>query len=156
MARGAATGSPPRGQRGGGDSGKLSGGNRFDVALDPGDLPREQHARMPLHLQRGKQQGGRVDVGVAMNLPVAQEARIFQAGDQPQHARLLAEAEMVLEADQIVGVGAQILLPELHHRVGHLGRCADRAIRPASSARSAACRGRAARSPRWAGSLRSN
>ena len=87
----------------------------------------------PLRTRRGKdgapslfktkvliQQGGRADVGVAMNLPVAQEARVFQAGNQAQHARLLAELEMVLEADQVVAVGAQVLLAQLHHGPGRL------------------------------------
>ncbi len=55
-----------------------------------------------------------------MNLAVAQELRVLQAGDQPQHARLLAELQVVLKADQVVGVGAQIFLAQLHHGVGHV------------------------------------
>jgi len=33
---------------------------------------------------------------------------------------LLAELEMVLKAYHIVGIGTQVLLPELYHSVGHL------------------------------------
>ncbi len=55
-----------------------------------------------------------------MNLPVAQEARIFEAGNQPQHTRLLAKLQMILEADQVITVSAQILLAQLHHGPGRL------------------------------------
>ena len=51
-----------------------------------------------------------------MDLPVAQEARVFEAGNQPQNAGLLAELQMILEADQVVTVGAQIFLAQLHDR----------------------------------------
>ncbi len=50
-----------------------------------------------------------------MNLPVAQEARILQPWNQPQHPRLLAKLQMILETDQVVAVRAQILLAQLHH-----------------------------------------
>jgi len=53
-----------------------------------------------------------------MNLPVAQEAGVFKAGNQPQHARLFAELEVVLKADQVVAVGAQVFLAQLHHGPG--------------------------------------
>ena len=52
-----------------------------------------------------------------MNLPVLQELRLFEAGNQPQHARLLAEPEMILEAHEAVRVGQHIFLAELHGRV---------------------------------------
>ncbi len=53
-----------------------------------------------------------------MNLPIAQKARILQARNQPQHARLLAKLQMILKADQVIAVGAQILLAQLHHGPG--------------------------------------
>src|SRR5205085_3065517 len=63
--------------------------------------------------------GRRVDVSVAMDLAIAQEAGIFQPGDETQYACLLAKTQMVLEADQVVAGGAQIFLAKLHHRIGH-------------------------------------
>ena len=52
-----------------------------------------------------------------MNLPVAQEARIFKPGNQAQHACLLAKLQVILKSDQVVGIGAQIFLAQLHHRI---------------------------------------
>ena len=46
-----------------------------------------------------------------MNLPVAQKMRMLEARDHAQDPRLFAELEMILKADQVVGVGAQIFLP---------------------------------------------
>jgi len=48
-----------------------------------------------------------------MNLAVAQEACVFEAGDQAQDAGLFSEFQMVLKADDIVAVSAQILFAEL-------------------------------------------
>ena len=53
-----------------------------------------------------------------MNLAVAQEARVFEAGNEAQDASLLAELEMILEADEVVAVGAQILFAQLHDGPG--------------------------------------
>ncbi len=55
-----------------------------------------------------------------MDLAEAQEFCLLQAGNQAQHPRLLAEFQVVLQADQVVGVGAQVLAAQLHHRPGHL------------------------------------
>ena len=65
----------------------------------------------------GEQRGG-VDVGVAVDLAVAQEGGVLQAGDQAQDAGLLAELQVVLEADEVVAVGAQVLLAKLDDGVG--------------------------------------
>ncbi len=75
---------------------------------------------MLLHLQGGGEQGGGVDVGVAVDLAVAQETCVLQAGDHAQDAGLLAELEVVLEADEVVGVGAQVLLAKLDDGVGNV------------------------------------
>jgi hypothetical protein len=48
-----------------------------------------------------------------MDLAVAQEGRVLEAGDHAQDARLLAELEVVLEADEVVAVGAEVFLAEL-------------------------------------------
>ena len=73
---------------------------------------------MILHLERFSQQSGAIDVGVAMNLPVAEEAGVFQAGNQTQHSGLLTEFQVILKSDQVVRVGSQVLLTQLHDRVG--------------------------------------
>ncbi len=54
-----------------------------------------------------------------MNLSIAQKPRILQARNQPQHARLLAKFQMVLESHKIIGIRPQIFLPQLHHRIRH-------------------------------------
>jgi len=53
-----------------------------------------------------------------VDLAVAEEAGVFEAGDEAQDAGLLAELEVVLEADEVVAVGAQIFLAELHDGPG--------------------------------------
>ena len=65
----------------------------------------------------GEQRGG-VDVGVAVDLTVAEEGGVFEAGDEAEDAGLLTELEVVLEADEIVAVGAEVLLAELDDGVG--------------------------------------
>ena len=60
----------------------------------------------------------RVDVGVAVDLAVAEEGRVFEAGDEAEDAGLLAELEVVLEADEVVAVGAEVFLAELDDGVG--------------------------------------
>ena len=81
-----------------------------------------------------------------MDLPVAQEAGVFQARNQPQHARLVAVFQVILKADQVVGVGTQVFLPELHH-----------GVRPAAGARIVQAHGlhgpKAQRVPSAAGNL---
>src|SRR5208337_3720906 len=72
------------------------------------------------HLQGFAQQRRAVDVSVAVNLPVTQELRILEAGDEPKNVRLLTVLEVVLEADQVVGVRAQVLLAQLHHSVRYV------------------------------------
>src|SRR3954451_7384050 len=52
-----------------------------------------------------------------MNLAVAQESRIFQTRDQAEDARLLGESQMILKADDVVGIGAQIFLSKLHNSI---------------------------------------
>ncbi len=51
-----------------------------------------------------------------MDLAVAQEFRILQARDQPQHASLFAELQVILKSNQVVGICPQIFTPQLHHR----------------------------------------
>ena len=46
-----------------------------------------------------------------MNLSVAEEAGLLQSWDETQNFPLLTEFQVVLEAYEIVRIGAQILLP---------------------------------------------
>ena len=64
------------------------------------------------------EEGGGVDVGVAVNLAVAEEGGVLKAGDEAEDAGLLGEPEVVLEADEVVGVGAKVFLAELDDGVG--------------------------------------
>ena len=73
---------------------------------------------MGAELEGFGEQRGRVDVGVAVDLAVAQEGGVLEAGDEAQDARLLAEFQVVLEADQVVAVGAEVLLAKLDDGVG--------------------------------------
>ena len=93
------------------------GGDRLHVSLDATNLPGEQHARMFFHLQSLRKQRRCIDVGIAMDLPITQEAGVFEPGNQTQDTCLLAEFQMILETDQVVGIGPQILLPQLHRCV---------------------------------------
>ena len=73
---------------------------------------------MGFELQGFGEQRGCVDVGVAVDLAVAQEGRVLEAGDEAEDAVLFAELEVVLEADEVVGVGAEVFLAELDDGVG--------------------------------------
>src|SRR5207244_3975650 len=59
-------------------------------------------------------------IGVAVNAPVAQELRSREAGDQPEHALLLRDAQPRLEAHQVPHLRRAVLLAQLHHGVGLL------------------------------------
>ena len=69
---------------------------------------------------------GPVDVGVAVHHAEAHELRVLEAGNQAQHALLLAPLDLRLEADQAVVIAGEVVLPQLHGRVRRRGRCADR------------------------------
>ena len=105
-------------QRGGVETGQQPGGDGLRVTLDAGKLAGKHEPWRFLEAECFVQQQRGLDVGVAMDLAVAQEARIFKAGNHAQHARLLAEFQMVLEADQVVAVGANVLLAQLHYCPG--------------------------------------
>src|SRR5262249_59743013 len=55
-----------------------------------------------------------------MDLAVAQKACVLEARNQAKHARLLAELQMILKADKIVGIGAQVFLAQLHDSIWRL------------------------------------
>src|SRR5437879_510602 len=73
---------------------------------------------MRSHLQRLSEHSRRADERVSMYLPVANNFSLLESRYQAKHALLLAELQMVLKADEVVTIGHQILLPELHDRPG--------------------------------------
>ena len=69
-----------------------------------------------------------------MHVPVTHELRLLQPWDETEYPLLLAVAQIGLEADQVIERPGQVVLPQLHHRVGPLPRArvgqADGAERP--------------------------
>ena len=107
-------------QRGGVKPRHQPRGNGFHVSFHARDLPGEQHLGARAQLQRGRQQRGRVDVGVAMDLAEAQELGVLKPRNHAENARLLGELQVVLEAHQVEAPVAQAFLAELRHGVGPL------------------------------------
>ena len=54
------------------------------------------------------------------------EARVLQAGDHAEDARLLAMLQLGLEADHVPQRAERIVLAQLHDGIGPRARCADR------------------------------
>src|SRR5438309_2011466 len=73
---------------------------------------------MGLELEGFGQQRWGVDVGIAVDLAVAEESGVFEAGNEPQDAALFSVLQVVLEADEVVAVGAEVLLAKLDDGVG--------------------------------------
>jgi len=100
------------------DAGQHAAGNGFGVAFDSAKLAGDHDAGMGFELEGFSEERWGVDVGVAMDLAVAEEGCVFEAGDELEDAVLFAVLEVVLEAYEIVGVGAEVLLTELDDGVG--------------------------------------
>ena len=101
----------------------------------------------------GEEAGG-VDVGVAVDLAVAEEFGVFEARDEAEDAGLFAEFHVVLEAYEVVAVGAEGFLAELD---GGVGPAAGFGVGEAGGLHGAEAEGVAAaagESLRWGGSLR--
>src|SRR5215471_13708354 len=94
------------------------GGDRLDIAFDARNLPSEENLRQGSKLQSGAQHRRTIDVGIAVNLPVAQELGPFETGNHPQNSRLLPETHVILKTDQVVTGGSKIFLSKLHDGVG--------------------------------------
>ena len=79
-----------------------------------------------------------------MHHPEADELGLLEAGNQPQHARLIAPFDLRLEADQAEVIAGQIVLPELNGGIRLAARPridqADRLHRPESQRLTAAMR----------------
>ena len=106
-------------------------GDGFRIPFHAGELSRNQNARSRLQLQRLRQQRGRVDIRIAMNLAIPQKLCVFESRNHPQNPRLLAKLQMILKSNQIVTIRAQILAAQLHRRVRptpRLGICQSRRL----------------------------
>ena len=97
-------------------------GGRLHVSFDPRHLAREEEPRAPSRLESRLQAGRRVHVGVAVDHPVAHELGLLEAGNHAQDSLLLAPLELGLEADDREVAGRQVVLAELHDRVGAAAR----------------------------------
>src|SRR5688500_1695240 len=87
--------------------------DRFDIALDAGDLSGKEEPRVLSRRKIFVQDLRRIDERVAMDLTELQELGILQTGYESKHSGLLAVSQMVLTTDEPVCVGHQILLSEL-------------------------------------------
>ena len=97
-----------------------AGGDGLGVAFDSAELAGDQDGGVGAELEGFGEERGGVDVGVAVDLAVAEEGGVFEAGDEAEDAVLLAVLEVVLEAYEVVGVGAEVFLAELDYGVGPL------------------------------------
>src|ERR1035438_7529273 len=79
------------------------------VRITAGNLAGEEDFGACAQLQRGGEEGGGVDVGIAVDLAEAEELGIFEAGNEAQDAGLFAELHMVLKTDQVEDFVAQVL-----------------------------------------------
>ena len=97
-----------------------------DVSLNTRDLP----GKIKLRLARENawwdlEQRWRVKKSIAMHLAHSNEVGVFQTRNQAQNLFLLFPTDIRLEADDIVKIACQIILPQLHDGVRPLDRYAD-------------------------------
>ncbi len=78
------------------------GGSGLEVALGAGDLSGEPHMPMLSQAKRRLEQPRRVDERVAVHDAVSEELGLAEAGDHAEHAALLGEGEVRLEAHEVV------------------------------------------------------
>ena len=96
--------------------GEPAGRDRFDIALDAGDLAGEKETRICACLERLVYYLWRIDKRIAVYLPELQKLGVLQTRYQLQNPLLLAVTQMILKTDQPVGIGHQIFLAKLHTR----------------------------------------
>src|SRR5438477_8605182 len=94
--------------------------NRLNIPLDPTNLPRKQDLGMHFHLEGFTQQRRSIDIRVAVDLTIPQETRILEPRNQTKDTRLFTKFQVILETHEVVGVRAQVFLPQLHDRIGSL------------------------------------
>ena len=100
----------------------------LDVTLDAAKLSRDEDLGRFAKAEIGRQERGRVDVRIAVNLAEAQEFSVLQAGDQAKDFPLFGKFEVVLKTHQVEAGRSQVLGAQLND-----------CKRPLAWARSARC-----------------
>ena len=95
-------------------------GNITHIAFYTRDLTRKKQV-FPLSGLQGRQQlyGGENE-SITMHLAIPGELSSFQPGDQTQNSALFREFEVGLKSDQVVERSGEVILTQLHHRMGTL------------------------------------
>ena len=81
---------------------KEPGGDALHVSFHTAKLACDEDVGRGTKAEVGAEQPWRIDISVAMNLPEAQELRIFEPGDHAQDSLLLGKLQVVLEPHQVV------------------------------------------------------
>jgi len=89
------------GEGGGVASGEQAAGDGLGVAFDARELAGDEDRGMGTELEGFGEEVRRVDVGVAVDLAVAQEGGVFEAGNEAEDARLFAELEVILKPTRL-------------------------------------------------------
>ena len=93
-------------------------GSALHIALHAGHLPGEIQAGAADHAVLRVEEARRMEERVAVHHAIAQELRVFKAGDHGEDALLLAPLEPRLEADEVIHRPRAVLRAELHDGVG--------------------------------------
>src|SRR5207302_442427 len=98
-------------------SGQPAHRDRFNIALDAGNLSGEEDVWMRAHLHGWPQDARAVDVGIAMNLSELEKLCPFESRNRAQNSRLFAVTQMILKSDHAVRVSNQVFLTQLDSSV---------------------------------------
>src|SRR5687768_3042796 len=90
-------------------------GGALRVPLDAGELAGKHDRGFIAQREMRRQAGRRVEIGVAMDLPVAKKLGVGQSRDHSENALLFRDAQPSLKADEVPHHAGAILLTELHH-----------------------------------------
>jgi hypothetical protein len=110
---GGSTGSSPARRRDRLTPASRPGRRALGVALDAGELTREQHARIVAQGEVRQQRGGGVEVRVPVNGAEAEELRVLEAGDHAKDALLLGIAKPRLKSHEVPHAAGAILHAKL-------------------------------------------
>ena len=90
----------------------------LDIAFAAGDLAGEAQARPAFSRRRPSSSRGELRKVLRCRPPSRANSALLEAGDQAEHARLLAIFQLGLEADHVEKRAERIVLPQLHDGVG--------------------------------------
>src|SRR5687768_13880124 len=99
------------------DTSQQACGDIAHISLYPCNLPGKEQIRAVPVLKCGAKKFWRSYKCVPMHLPITQELRILQAGDESQDALLFRKLEVGLETNQIIKATCQVILPQLHDSI---------------------------------------